>query len=239
MKKLIRSSRFQKMVGGGILERLFLNTLSRIQLMTLAGHKNPETIKLLRYTRRKRQSLQTAYEQFFVHSFSTGCAGLPGAMAEVGVFQGCSARILCETRGDKNLYLFDTFEGLPDRHEADGNVHATGQYAASLESVQDFLKDYPDVRYYKGIFPDSLAAGPPIEDDRFCFAHFDVDLYGGTLACLEYFYPRMTPCGIMLSHDYSILAGVKQAFTEFFEDKPERVIELPSTQCMVIKQPAV
>jgi O-methyltransferase len=58
-----------------------------------------------------------------------------------------------------------------------------------------------------------------------------------TLACLEFFYPRMIPGGIMLSHDYSILAGVRQAFTEFLTDKPEPVIELPSTQCMVIKLP--
>lgn len=36
-------------------------------------------------------------------------------------------------------------------------------------------------------------------------------------------------------HDYSVLNGVKTAFTEFFADKPEAPIELPSTQCMIIK----
>ncbi len=40
----------------------------------------------------------------------------------------------------------------------------------------------------------------------------------------------------MLSHDYSILAGVRQAFAEFLADKPEDLIELPTTQCMVIKR---
>jgi hypothetical protein len=30
---------------------------------------------------------------------------------------------------------------------------------------------------------------------------------------------------------------VEQAFDEFFADKPESVIELPSTQCMVVKLP--
>ena len=33
----------------------------------------------------------------------------------------------------------------------------------------------------------------------------------------------------------SILAGVKAAFQEFLADKPEPLVELPSTQCMVIK----
>lgn len=69
----------------------------------------------------------------------------------------------------------------------------------------------------------------------YSFCHFDVDLYEGTLACLRYFYDRMLPGGIMLSHDYGLLAGVEAAFTEFFADKPERVIELPTTQCMVVK----
>ena len=69
----------------------------------------------------------------------------------------------------------------------------------------------------------------------YAFAHFDVDLYEGTLGCLEYFYPKMIHGGIMLSHDYSLLAGVEQAFTEFFADKPEEVIDLPTTQCLVFK----
>jgi len=63
-----------------------------------------------------------------------------------------------------------------------------------------------------------------------------VGLYKSTLDCLEYFYPKMQPGGIMLSHDYSILEGVRQAFTEFLSGKPEYLIELPTTQCMVIKR---
>ena len=33
----------------------------------------------------------------------------------------------------------------------------------------------------------------------------------GTKACLEYFYPKMIPGGIIISHDYSLLAGVEKA----------------------------
>ena len=46
---------------------------------------------------------------------------------------------------------------------------------------------------------------------------------------------RMIPGGIMLSHDYGLLSGVEKAFQEFFADKPEGIIEQPTTQCMVIK----
>ena len=52
---------------------------------------------------------------------------------------------------------------------------------------------------------------------------------------MEFFYPRMVPGGVMLTHDYSLLGGVKKAFDEFFADKPEGIIELPTTQCMVVK----
>ena len=148
------------------------------------------------------------------------------------MYEGCSARLICEAKGDRTLHLFDTFEGLPAASTPDGRVHAVKQYTCSLESVRDYLKAYPNVRFYKGRFPDTADQVPPAS---FSFAHFDVDLYESTLACLKYFYPRMIPGGVMLSHDYSILAGVKQAFHEFLADKPERLVEHPTTQCMVIK----
>jgi hypothetical protein len=150
----------------------------------------------------------------------------------VGVYQGASARLLCEAKGDQTLHLFDTFAGLPKSSEQDRNVHGEKQYACSLEAVQAYLGKQSHVYYHKGLFPDSAADLP---ETSFSFVHCDVDLYESTLACLKYFYPRMTKGGVILSHDYSILAGVKRAFAEFLADKPEAPIELPSTQCMLVK----
>jgi hypothetical protein len=41
----------------------------------------------------------------------------------------------------------------------------------------------------------------------------------------------------LISHDYANLTapGVKKAFAEFFDDKPETVIPLWDTQCVVTK----
>jgi O-methyltransferase len=39
----------------------------------------------------------------------------------------------------------------------------------------------------------------------------------------------------MLSHDYSMLSGVRKAVDEFLATRPEKPIELPSTQCMIVK----
>jgi hypothetical protein len=139
---------------------------------------------------------------------------------------------MCEVKGDKPLHLFDTFEGLPPAADVDRHIHRVGQYRADIESVQEYLHEYDHVHYHKGLFPDSTA---DVEERTYALAHFDVDLYEGTLACFQYFYPRMVRGGVMISHDYDWASGVRKATDEFFADKPEPVIELPTTQCMVVK----
>ena len=158
----------------------------------------------------------------------------PGDIAEVGVYQGSTAKVICEAKGDKTFHLCDTFEGLPEpTGAAEKYVEKKGRFACSIESIQKYLKDYKQIEFHKGFCPESVRG--VLDNTKFCFVHLDVDLYQSTKECLEYFFPRLIPGGVVLSHDYSILAGVKQAFTEFCEGRQEQVIELPTTQCMLIK----
>ncbi len=177
----------------------------------------------------------TGFEAFLVHSLARSTSKLRGDIAEVGVFQGSTARLICDVKGDKRFRLFDTFAGLPASGPEDGGIHKENQYACSLESVREYLKEFDNLSFHQGLFPDSTHG---LEEAEYSFVHLDVDLYGSTLDCLDYFYPRMVPGGILLSHDYSILVGVEQAFTEFLADKPEALIELPTSQCMIVKLPA-
>jgi O-methyltransferase len=229
---LLHHPALQRFASGTFIEPLWLGAISKAQIFLLNRHKDRATVKLIRKTRRERSSLQTAYEQYMVHSLTKAYCHLPGDMAEVGVFQGASARLICEAKRDRTLHVFDTFEGLPSASCEDRGVHTEKLYACSLESVQAYLQGYSDVHYYKGYFPQSAEG---LEERKFSFVHCDVDLYESTLACLNYFYPRMIVGGVILSHDYSLLAGVKTAFEEFTHDKLERPIELPSTQCMLVK----
>jgi hypothetical protein len=234
----MRSRAFQKL-GGGALERIGIGFVSWFQLAGLAGHKDRATVRLIRKIRRQRRSLILATEAYIVHSMARAAARLPGDIAEVGVYEGGSAKLICEVKGERNLHLFDTFAGLPESTTHDRAIHNKKQYACSVESVGKYLAEYPNVFFYPGLFPDSVPAdNARLNEARFSFVHFDVDLYESTLACLKYFYPRMNPGGVMLSHDYSILAGVERAFAEFLADKPEGLIDLPTTQCMVIKAPS-
>ena len=215
------------------MEQLGLQLWSRLQFTALNSRHDKRVVKLLWEIHRERRSLLSAFEGYLVHSLARAQAKQPGAFAEVGVYKGASAKLICEAKGDKTLHLFDTFAGLPSPSEHDRGVHREKQYACSLQSVQEYLQTYDDVHFHQGLFPESAEE---VEDTTYAFAHFDVDLYDGTLACLEYFYPRMISGGIMLSHDYGLLAGVEKAFAEFFADKPEEIIEQPTTQCMVVKR---
>ncbi|MGB8521483.1 MAG: TylF/MycF/NovP-related O-methyltransferase [Candidatus Acidiferrales bacterium] len=156
--------------------------------------------------------------------------GIDGDIAEVGTALGGSARLIGEYSGGKTIHVFDTFEGLPEPDVRDLGFKK-GAYACSLEEVQNYLKGLP-VEFHKGLFPDSAAS---LRAGRFSFVHLDVDLYQSTLDCLRFFYPRMNPGGIIISHDYITAVGVDRAFAEFFVDKPEAPIELIGYQVMVVK----
>lgn len=170
-------------------------------------------------------------EAYLIRSAVLATAKLQGDIAEVGVFRGGTAKVICEAKGDRQLHLFDTFEGLPEPAAID-SAFQKGQYAGSLESVRDFLNGFSGVHFYKGYFP---ATGEAVKDRRFSFIHLDVDLYASTFQALQFFYLRMEPGAIVISHDYVDFPGVRKAFDEFFEDKPEPVIEMTGNQCLVTK----
>ncbi len=186
----------------------------------------------------KKYYMMTPNEAYQIYMAVNSTKKLLGDVAEVGVCHGGSAMIICEAKGNKKLHLFDTFEGLPDTCDIDktnpsGVVFNKGDYCCSLENARKNMKNYKDVYFYKGIFPETSE---PIKDKLFSFVNLDVDLYKSTLDCLQFFYPRMTRGGIIISHDYNIQSeGVKIAFDKFFQDKPEPIIELSGSQCLIVK----
>ena len=204
-------------------------------MTVMRAHKIPADMTLLRRIRLRRGTLLTAEENYNILSFARGYAHREGSFIEIGTYRGASAKLFCEAKGDKKFYVCDTFEGLPQDGPKDQPVHRSNQYACSLESVSEYLKEYPNITYVKGFFPQS-AEGVIPEDEKFSFAHIDVDQYDGTIQGLEYLYPKMIPGGAIISHDFSILEGVRQAVHEFMEKHPEAsLVELPTTQCLIIK----
>jgi O-methyltransferase len=229
---LWRNKTLQRLVGRSGFLPISIQMLSFLELFCLRGHKPKSVVDLIRRTIRERECLLTANEAYLIYSLTSAMSTLPGDVAEVGVYQGGSARLICAAKGDKPLHLFDTFDGLPEPQEFERKVHKAHQFRSNYDSVKDYLGEFQNVYFHRGIFPES---GGPVRDRQFCFVHLDVDLYQSTLDGLSFFYPRIVPGGILLSHDYSVLEGVRLAFKDFLADKHENVIELPTTQCMIYR----
>jgi hypothetical protein len=156
--------------------------------------------------------------------------GVPGDFAEIGVYKGNSAKVLHLLAPARRLWLFDTFEGFDDADVAAdprADVKRRDFSDTSLEAVQRFVGTSGDVRFVRGRFPDTAGAVPP--DARFALIHLDADLYEPIKAGLEFFYPRLSPGGLAIVHDYSSghWPGVKQAVDEFLRGKPERPLLVP------------
>jgi O-methyltransferase len=166
---------------------------------------------------------------------------LAGHFAECGVFNGGTALLLArilKNENHKKLYLFDSFQGLPKINGVKDQWFSEGDYAAkSVEGVEELLGDFRNIIDIRcGWIPRTFCG---LENERYAFAHLDVDLYQSTLDCCNYFYSRLVPGGVLLFDEYGFAAarGEKDAVDEFFADKPELPITLPTGQAIVLKVP--
>jgi hypothetical protein len=149
---------------------------------------------------------------------------LNGDVCEVGVYRGGTAKIISENINDCNLFLFDTFGGMPYydlEKDKDWDVGTFNQ--TDYDTVSNLFKNKPNVGVYKGIFPSETSHN--IQDKKFKFVHLDVDNYQPYKESLEFFYDKMVPGGVILFDDYdcNCCPGANKAVDEFLSDKPEEV----------------
>ena len=164
---------------------------------------------------------------------------LDGAMAEAGVLMGGSARLICEAKGHSPLHLFDVFDTLQSPSDAAPSPleqalrnHFKDTHG-TIGQVRRLLAPYEEVNLHPGIFPDSVP--DDVRDLRFSFVHLDMDLAESTRAGLEFFHPRLVQGGILIGDDYGD-AAVRETFADYFQGRPETLIELPWGQVMLVKQ---
>lgn len=194
-------------------------------------YTDTKLLKLINELRFNGDLLLTVNESLQVIECSKSALKIAGDFAEVGVFRGGSARLIAEVKKEKRLYLFDTFEGLPSTEAIDRYVESDAM-CSLLNDVQDRLKKFPRIYFYKGLFQQTSLKN---KSKKFAFVHLDVDLFSSTMACLEFFYSRMIKGGVILTHDYPFMPGVKKAFDDFFRDKKECVIKMAGNQGLVVK----
>lgn len=217
---------------------IVFNSAARLG-MGLASYRQPRRVGYLKKVldiKKRRQMLLTPIEASQMVRLVEATAKLGGAMAEIGVYQGASARLIREADQLRPLHLFDTFEGLPETVVGD-TAHRQGtlekgQFACSFKSVTSYLADCPNVSYHRGVFPSTAGE---VDGRQFSFVHSDVDIYESTKAVLEFLYPRMMPGGIILTHDYASCEGARRAFDEYFLKRQEPVVELAGDQALIVK----
>lgn len=180
---------------------------------------------------------------FTLYKAAKAAASLPGELAECGCRRGKSTHYILAATGvetGKTIHIFDSFEGLSEPDQNDHLISGDaawepGELATDQDMLVNNLKIYNHMlSIHKGWIPDRFV---DIKDKVFSLVHIDVDLYQPTLDSLKFFYDKMTPGGIIICDDYgSVLCpGAKKAFDEFFSDKPELLLELPSAQAIVVK----
>ena len=209
---------------------------TKFQYTLLSFHKEKKVADLMKRIKNEVCFAMPPYEVYMIYSITRSQRELDGDMAEVGVYQGGSAKIICEVKRNRKLFLFDTFKGLPELSDIDTlfvkNLVQRNQFNdTSLEAVKDYLSSYENVQIIKGEFPKTADS---IGDSKFSFVHLDVDLYRSPIECLEFFYPRLVKGGIILVHDY-FADGIQKAFKEFLQSNKIQLIELTGSQCMIIK----
>ncbi len=180
---------------------------------------------------------QTYDEAYILAHNSIITSDIDGDIAEIGVYSGGSAKVINEYKNkNKKLFLFDTFEGLKDCCEKDGEYLKNGFFEYGYENVKELFKDDDSVELIKGYFPESTNT--VVDNTKFSLIHLDVDTYQSTLNCLNYFYDKITKGGAIVVHDYTNnnqTEGVPLAVNEFLVDKAETVITLGTSQGIIYK----
>jgi hypothetical protein len=168
---------------------------------------------------------------------------LPGAFAECGVWRGGSVLAMILTlqqlgAEEREIYLYDTFEGMTEPTEHDVSPVAppaleTWQQArenderpwAQMFGSEVFSEDdvrrtvlstgYPPerVHFVRGPVEETLPTGAP---GQLALLRLDTDWYESTRHELVHLYPRLTDGGVLIVDDYGHWQGARRAVDEYF-----------------------
>jgi O-methyltransferase len=198
--------------------------------------KNDRVTKRLRKLK-NRYPFKTRFYIWWLQNERLKAEKIPGAFAEVGVYKGDSAAILHTLDPNRELYLFDTFTGFP-ASDLEGETGEAATYTtdnfADVDAGHIYSKfDNKDkIHLQQGYFPDTSKG---LEEKQFALVNLDADLYKPTKAALEFFYPRLSPGGVIFIHDYNIKwPGIIKAVNEFAVNISETLVLSPDSEGTVI-----
>jgi O-methyltransferase len=168
---------------------------------------------------------------------------IPGAFAECGVWRGGSVVAMILTlqelgTEDRDIYLFDTFEGMTEPTERDVsafNRSALEDWNEARERGDRLYPQFFDPEIFNAsvVWETLVATGYPPErlhmvegaveetvpdgaPDRLGLLRLDTDWYESTWHELVHLYPRLTQGGVLIIDDYGHWEGARRAVEEYF-----------------------
>jgi len=166
---------------------------------------------------------------------------IPGDLIELGVARGGCAALMASVafnkemcgKMDRKLWLFDSYEGLPEPTAMDFNPelgNGTGDHVrplpkgsclGQLDEVKELMfnkNNFPHdrIEFVKGWF-DTTVPGRKNEINEIAVLRIDGDWYESTKCCLENLYEKVTSGGYVIIDDYQSCYGCKRAVDEYFQ----------------------
>jgi O-methyltransferase len=163
-----------------------------------------------------------------------------GCVIECGTWRGGMAAGLATIGGNaRDYHFFDSFAGLPPAGAEDGAFARRAQQSRdgalyfdnNTASRDEFMAaitraHLPPERLHvhQGLFADTF---PTVEVAPVAVLRLDADWYDSTLQCLEKFWDRMLPRGLVLIDDYHAWEGCTKAVHAFLAARaaPEPIRE--------------
>ena len=171
-------------------------------------------------------------------------AGIEGDFAECGVWKGGSMMAVALTlirldAADRDLYLYDTYTGMPEPGEKDVDSaydgynlkrrwqrkRDSGWAAVSAADVRANLLStgYPAERIHivEGMVEETIPTTAP---ERIALLRLDTDWYASTKHELTELYPRLVERGVLIVDDYGHYEGARRAVDEYLDESGERLL---------------
>jgi O-methyltransferase len=174
------------------------------------------------------------------------CNQIPGDIVECGVWKGGSMMAVAEmllhlNSIGRNLYLFDTFEGMTKPGVDD--IAVTGESAsalfekknkklnksilcyAPLDTVKKTVNSvgYPEEKIYfiSGKVENTIPESAP---RTISLLRLDTDWYESTYHELNHLFPRISQGGVIIIDDYGWWEGAKKAVDQYIIEKKVKIL---------------
>jgi O-methyltransferase len=165
-----------------------------------------------------------------------------GDFVECGVFKGLCSSVILKYLDFQDIprqaYLYDTFEGLPEKTSTKQERHSWDYSGYDPEAIytgvcEKFAK-YKNVNIIRGIVPDSFKDAVP---EKIAFLHIDMNSEMAEILALEHLFDKVTPGGMIVFDDFGWTCNANQMKAElaFMNKRGHYVLELPTGQGVVIK----